>query len=391
MRKHKRLRSGYRSGTKKKSKKKLILRILFVIACVLVLTALAVLLGRHLNEKAKHAETLPFFESDTDVGSDVTAELFPDGIPSNTDVSELEVFAADVDITSGTDKEICAAIDLLSDKYNTVSVRITRDGKLVYTSRALMASIGMTPDNSSETTDDKGSSDTFDCLKAAAQMSHAEGKRLSAVYTAGDGVLGDGDEAVVAMSKEKLIVGELADLGFDEIIIDGLADDSDEITGEKLASVVSYLAALRSVSGNMAIGVTLPSSVYLVSQNASKIKTLSEYADFPAINVSVDTDDPDVAYAYVYDNCYSLKGNFSIYNIRGIITNSDKDVADAVNTALRDLSIRSTQFSVYVEDPSYAPDRGPSDTSKETVEIVSNDDAMRSDDYEAMGTEEPEN
>jgi hypothetical protein len=119
----------------------------------------------------------------------------------------------------------------------------------------------------------------------------------------------------------------------------------------------------------------------LVPQSASFIKTLSEYADFLAISVNTDAEDPAAAYSSVYDNCHSLKGNFSVYNIRGMIETDDVEVAQAVYAALCDLSVKSVQFSTYVSDPVYVVEI-PDDTPDESVDTGKvNDNAVSKEDY----------
>ncbi|MCQ2455936.1 MAG: hypothetical protein MJ096_01120 [Clostridia bacterium] len=398
MRRHRRIDAGYRSGPKKKSKKKLILRILFVIACAAALTAIAVFIGSRLNEKAKFAETLPRETAGDVLPVTDTAELYPDGIPSGSDASGIEICAADIDVRGLANKESYNTIDSLSPKYNALSVRITENGSLVYSSPALMDFIGIRTDAPSApdtvgTDEENGEpevteNNVFANIKAVVQMADAKGLRLSAIYTTDRAVLGDGDASVIALSKDKVILGELVSLGFDEVIIDGLANETEELTHDELRRIISYLARLRESSGDLDIGVTLPASVYLIPQTASKIKTLSEYADFLAIGISSNADDPETAFSLVYDNCYSLKGNFSVYNLRGIIRDTDPEMAEAVFAALRTLSVPSVQFTVFVEDPSFDPERGTDSTSPETWEEPVNDNAMRADDYTAVYDEE---
>ena len=411
MRLHRRIRLGRRrSGPKKKPKKKIILRVVFVILCAAALTGLSVLLGMYLRERAQFAETL-VHETTPDVSAvaEEPEELYPDGILSTSDARNIELCAADIDVTLGSTDSIRNLIGGLSDKYNAISVRVTsEEGELVYVSHALMELVGIdtgavtqnsaspvsdnslndttviADDDNPEESNDAGKSSepstVLDNLNAALEEAGDRSLRRSAIYVTSPDVLSGGTDAAVIGARDRAVIGELHSLGFDEVIIDGLVGEDDTLSHETLRSIVSYLALLRGGGNGIDIGITLPASVYLISQNASRIKTISEYADLLAIGINSESGTPEEAYSFVYDSCYSLKGNFSVYSIRGVITDRDPKVAAAVCASLCELSVGSVQFSVYVEDPSYSP--GESTGSTDAPETgISNDRAMRSEDY----------
>ena len=319
--------------------------------------------------------------------------------------------AADIDVTRGSSDDIRDLVKGLSDRYNAVSVRVTSDsGELVYVSRALMELVGIdtgavtqnsaaaASDSESEPATESEStggepkeseskktvaepSTVLDNINAALAAAGEKSLRRSAIYVTSGDSLGDGRDASVRAARDCAIIGELRSLGFDEVIIDGLVGEDDTLSHDTLREIVSYLSLLRGGGDGIDIGITLPASVYLISQNASRIKTLSEYADLLAIGIGSGAGTPDEAYSFVYDSCYSLKGNFSVYSIRGVITDSDPEIAAAVSASLRALSVGGIQFSVYVPDPTFVPDNGTDDTTGPETGI-SNDRAMRSDDYE---------
>ena len=413
MRLHRRIRLGRRrAGPKKKPQGKILFRIFFVIFCAAVLTGLSVLLGMHLRERARIAESM-----ERDVTTDVPGatveptELYPDGGRSTSDARSINVCAADIDVTRGSSDDIRDLVKGLSDRYNAVSVRVTSDsGELVYVSRALMELVGIdtgavtqnsaaaASDSESEPATESEStggepkeseskktvaepSTVLDNINAALAAAGEKSLRRSAIYVTSGDSLGDGRDASVRAARDCAIIGELRSLGFDEVIIDGLVGEDDTLSHDTLREIVSYLSLLRGGGDGIDIGITLPASVYLISQNASRIKTLSEYADLLAIGIGSGAGTPDEAYSFVYDSCYSLKGNFSVYSIRGVITDSDPEIAAAVSASLRALSVGGIQFSVYVPDPTFVPDNGTDDTTGPETGI-SNDRAMRSDDYE---------
>lgn len=418
MRLHRRNRIGrYRAGAKRKPKKKTVMRVLFVILCAAVLTGLSVLLGTHLKERAMYAETMSADTTDAATETEQPTELFGDGIVSTSDASSLKLFAADIDVTKGNPESIKALIDGMSDDYNAISIRITSDsGELIYTSEALLRLVGVDAggavQNTAETSDpaepeatdkDDGGDESSDApeskvaeastvldnLKSAIAAASERSLRCSAIYGIRADIFSDGVDAATASVIDRTVIEELDALGFDEVIIDGVVEDDDLLSYEKTGRIISYLALLRAGEGDIDIGLTLPSSVYLISQNASRIKTLSSYADFLAIGISAGDMSPDEAYSFVYDSCYSLKGNFSAYNIRGIIEDTDGEVADAVCASLRALSVENIQFSVYVKSPGFVPDRGDKSTTA-SMDGAVNDNALRRDDYESSETSEDE-
>ena len=397
MRRYRRI-GGYRSGQVKKSKKKLLIRIAFVAVCACILTLVSILLGTHLQKKADYSASISTESVENQETTEGIQNLFPDGIKvEDPSISKLEVTAADIDITSGSISDIREQINALSSVYNAVSVRITsEDGKLVYISPALMDHIGLDssliPDvntSSKADEDDKAKThDTYENLKHVLSVAKVKGLRTSIYFRTDPSAL---EQSVSAASKceiDSIIVAELSQLGFDEILIEGLVAEEGRISNDTLKSIIRYIAVLREKSEKIRIGINLEDSVYLVPQNASIIKTLSEYTDFLAISISTDITDADEAYSAVYDNCYSLKGNFSVYNLRGVIVTDIPEVANAVHASLASLSAKSTQFTVYVADPSYTPPVSNS-TVPETAESgVANENAKRSEDYETTAENE---
>ncbi len=404
MRRRRFIRGGYRSGIAKKSKKKIVIRVLFVILCAAALTAASVLLGAYLKTKAEHSTAKTESVTESAPTPVETSEPYPDGIPSVSDTSGLSVCAADIDITKGSVQSVYDRLSGLSDTYNAVSVRLVSDGKLVYVSPALLQYVGVSQDKLPEgggeeaAPEDDEESDSqslapaenvFANLSAVAEGAKKANLRLSAIYTVSPEILSGSDEAISDITKDKLIFGELVSLGFDEIIIDGLATEDEELSGDKLRSIVTYLAKLRSATGECDIGLTLPASVYLIPQMASKIKTLSEYADFLSIGIYSESDDPEIAYSLVYENCYSLKGNFSVYNIRGVIEEENPEVAAAIYASLKDMSVTSFQFTVYIPSPSFTPNEGAV-VESDTVDYKANENALRAEDYAVSASSEQE-
>lgn len=420
MRKHRYIRGGY-AGSVKKSRKKLIIRIAFVIGCALALTVFAVLLGSYLNGKAEESKALSTQTESAEATSEDISELFPDGVPvKDPSEAKREICAADIDITCADKDTLCKMIDDLSDEYNAVSLRINgADGKLVYISPALMEYVGLdynfanpsdegngstnidiTGDEndenneSGENTDDGENAsdspkvyDAYENLCAVISKAKEKNLRVVVVYNADSSCLDMNASALSKCEKDSVIAGELAALGCDELLIDGLCADEGQISHDTPKAIVRYLAVLRSRSEDLLLGLNFPDNVYLIPQNASTIKTLSEYADFLAISIGTSVTNADEAYSAVYDNCYSLKGNFTMYNLRGIIVSESIDIACAIHASLKALSAKSFQFTVYVADPKFAPESDAADTDSADETGAVNDNANRKEDYLVSETE----
>ena len=375
MRRRRLIRSAYRSGTKKKSIKPILIRVAFVLVLVAVTTSVALLLGSYLDERANFAESLLETHEKSESSNEKT-EMFPGGVLSDSDVTEKNVCAAHIEVVGVSEESVAESIRMLGDMYSAVSINVVSPtGSLVYLSDSLMNYVRLDGDlvvrpSAGEVEGSEVEGDALPAIKTALAVADELGMRKSAVFSASSNVLENSPVSHNERITDGIILGEMYDMGFDEVI-----------TTELLKKIVSYLSSLRDYSGEIDIGVVLPSSVYLVPQSASFIKTLSEYADFLAISVNTDAEDPAAAYSSVYDNCHSLKGNFSVYNIRGMIETDDVEVAQAVYAALCDLSVKSVQFSTYVSDPAYVVEI-PDDTPDESVDTGKvNDNAVSKEDY----------
>ena len=89
----------------------------------------------------------------------------------------------------------------------------------------------------------------------------------------------------------------------------------------------------------------------------------------------------------MYDNYYSLKGYFSMYSLRAVITGTDEKVASAVRASLSALSAKSFHFTSYIDDIGYDGGKDEPATDTDTSNGAANSNANRKEDYEQ--TEEP--
>ena len=383
MRKYKTFRSRYKTAARKKVVKKVVIRILFVLLCIAVLTAFAVFLGRRLNE---WSDTVESFMDTTEINTEPpeSTERFPDGVPSEPDTEYLAVRSAFIDLSLETPESVREKIDSLSGEYNAVTVSLTSDdGRLIYVSPALIDYVGMDSSAIEKLPEDDGeSANAYDTLKALISASHERSLRVCASFAADRTVLSDSVESGARRLIDRVIFAELDTIGFDEVLITGLVADDEDFDTLKIKAIVSYLSVLRQDSADLDIGTVLPSEVYLTPSNASLIATLAKYTDLSAMHVNSELDDPEAIYSSIYDNYHSIKGSFSVYNIRAVITETDTAKASAIWSAMKDLFNGSIQMSVYMEDPITAEEEESSAEDTEDTTDIYNENANRKDTYE---------
>ena len=383
MRRRRRRRTGVRS----KSKRTIIFRILFVVIAAAVITALAVLLGNYLGRKAAQAEKeLDGTVAEIPVTEPAESDLLPDGVPADGKADGLKIVAADIAIEGVSIDDIGEKMWGLDDEYNAVSVRVTRDGKLIYLSPAVMELSGM---ESPATPDEKKDCASLPALRDIVSSAKGLGLRTSCIYGTVPSVLGDGEDAKIRLRTDSAVIGELCDAGFDEIVIDGLIGEEGTLDFATLSSVIEYLAALRGTSGEADLGVVLPARVYLDAPAAGQIATLEKYTDLLAIGVQTgDATSAEEAYDAVEESCYNLKGNFSAHNLRAIITSTNVKAAFGAYRALRDLSVANVQFCAYVPSPAAdisEPQPEETHAAPAATEEKSNENALTGEKYKEMG------
>lgn len=367
-----------------RKKLKILFRILFVVVAAAVITALAILLGLHLKNKAASAESV----------LDGTEEFFPNGggreertLPSGAEAEyrdpDLKICAADLDIATLPEEDIMSRIVSLPAFYDAVSVRVSRGGSLIYVSPAVAELTRQTvPDAPS-------GEDSFVTLRVVndiVSVASRRGLRVSLIYESVPETLGK-DNSGLARSIDIAVIGELASLSPDEILIDGLISDGGTLDFDTLSEMIVYLSDLRSVSDDTALGVVLPSRVFLDTTTAAQIVNLSEYADILAVGIPTDgSEGEEGVYSSVGSECYGIRGNFSSYNLRAVVKADSAAAARGAYRALYDLGVTNVQLTAFVSDMSSKQEAEPSDigTEEPPIENRTNENAMTKDKYDTM-------
>ncbi len=389
MKKQKLKRRTYRPVSKKvKTVKKVVWRILFVLICAVALCVFSVYLGSWLKERAAQIDSI-LTPDDTAQTESVTHETIPPATDSPEE--EFSVSAAYLDVTAMTGAEIESYVYNLHESYNTVTVNIiSDDGKLIYVSPALLEYVKLDPSNVTVApivgnASDDGDSETYEIdalanIKTVLDSAKRKGLRTCAVYSAAPAVMYDKDYEG-AWEVDAVILGELYEMGFDEVLIRELFVGEGAFEAENTNKAATYAANLKEKAGEIGIGMVLPEEAFLISQNANVVKTLSGYVDFLSMYVDVDGADAEEAYSIAYEEFHSIKGTLNAYNVRAVILNEDEDVAAAVATALSDLASVSVQFTREVDSPVYSQELPEDTTETESSEAVYNENANRKDNY----------
>lgn len=153
----------------------------------------------------------------------------------------------------------------------------------------------------------------FETLKGAVSYAHSMGMRASAVFTRGD------------VKVDALIMNELCQMGFDEIIIRGFEDILSENGGD-ITKAVEYLEVVRK-SADCDIAVSLMPQAYTFARNSYHIEKLFTYTEFLAVDLTKSTVEEVAALADGFE------GSFSAYSLRALILAEQSDVYETLKTA----------------------------------------------------------
>ena len=375
-----------------RTKLKILFRILFVVIAAAVITALSILLGTHLKNKAASAESvLDETEAYFPEGGGREERTLPSGVKALLHDPELKICAADLDIATVSEEDLMDRIISLPAFYNAVSVRVSRGGSLLYVSPAVAELTRQAVPNGSAGGD--GINVTLSEINDIATVASKRGYRVSLIYGSTPEALG-GDGSALALSVDTAVIGELASLYPNEILIDGLIPEEGTLDFNTLSAMIEYLAALRSVSGDVSLGVILPSRVFLDTTTAAQIVNLYEYVDLLAVGIPTDSSaGEEGVYSSVGSECYSIRGNFASYNLRAVVTADSSAAARGAYRALVDMGVGNVQFTAYVADMSSKQEEASSkvETEEPPIDDRTNENAMTKDKYDTMPeqTEEP--
>lgn len=285
------MKRKYKSYTARKLK--LPKRLLFFGVCAIIFFLFAIILGNRLQDKLENTDIDKNpIETSVDI-SDKNEEGIRDGDAVHSDAYE-STKAYCIKIARDTDvSKIKSEINSLLGKYNAISLTIVENSRLTYASKV------------AEEHSRLDSSEAIASMEQLADIiAHAKmkGFAVSAIYEKSEDTLLDSEMA-----------GELADLGFTEIIICGYENLLGKSGGE-ISSCLDYLRAIRDSAKGAAISLSLSHEAYSYARNSYQIEKLFTYTEFLSVNMTaVDSE--------TFENFVSnYTGSFSAYSLRPIIS-----------------------------------------------------------------------
>lgn len=313
-----------------------LLRILFVLVAAAVITGAAILVGNLLLRKVEAAETL--LSANVSPSGNAAERVDGDSISPNVKTDVPLVHASGLSLTANTtDDRITGRMREMLGTFDTVSVTITDGtdhGDLLYTSPALIKLFRM-PENTA-------TDPLYTRLKAIANTANHSDLRCSAVLSAS---LPRTDTDTAALL-DGTIATELYQMGFQELLLtDVLGDGADT---DALNNLRRYLLSIQNTIGDtdgaFAVGVCLPTSVYLNTANAKQLQMLAETADFLAMDAA-DLPTTGPSGTTLSGICTSLSGSFQLYSLRVLLTTTDLDLLASQYKALTDMALNNLHFT----------------------------------------------
>ena len=332
----------YRSNRKSSgNKRKILLRILFVIAAAVIITAITLIIGNHLKKKVEAAEQ-PSTETHVSAGLQTERHIEENAIYSDYSptVFGASVIISDYAAADGEDEKRSIADDVktLSAHFDTLSIDLMdKNGELIYESAAMCA-ISRIPHGSE--------SEAETLIRSALTEAKKNGMRSTAV------IVPMISETTVsgAAAVDSALIGELSEMGFDEVLFDLTELTADDLNYDTASRIRTYVHECSSLTDNASkLGVALSADVFLNSSAAKQIQLIANAASFVA--VKFDLDEVYIttnAYNMVSDAVTSLLGNFSVYNMRVIIDSRFDIISAAVYSACKEHGVTNVSFSTFI-------------------------------------------
>ena len=282
--------------------------LIVVLVSLLIIVAGTILFGNHLKKQLESAAL-----DTSEIPTVDTSDPFdpdPDMPAAVHDEALLSVRGGYLDLSAIADAaDLRSRVEAVaSGGYNAVAfVVIDGEGMLTYASPAATAASRLPA---------KETLPTAENLAAAVSYAGELGLRACAVYTARP----EDTEADCA------IAAELAQAGFDEILIRGFEAHT-ALDGGVNDGILTYVRALRAAA-DIDLGVCLGQEVYTAAQYAPYIENLFRETEFLAIDLTAADGET------VTDLAEKLQGSFSAYLLRTVLDGADAEASAAVKAAL---------------------------------------------------------
>lgn len=306
-------------------------RVFFVLLCAALITGVAILTGNLLKNKVDAAnDLLESIEKEPVVGVE-TNDTIPELNLGGEVYSDFTVSASGAALSNYTTEDnLILRVNTISETYDTVSVTLSDENGIVYTSPALMDVLRL-PDTEGDA--------AYKMLVSLCTAAKAKNLRISGVLASSLPVM----ETKTAALVDATLAGELYSLGFDEVLFTHVMPE--ETDKERIQIAKDYLEAIRySIGSGLTIGAVLPVSVYRDISFTQQVQMMASVVDFLAVDftgVTVYNDDPNLTLEKV---CLSLKGTFQVYNLRIVLANPNLSQLAEQYNLLNSMELTNLQF-----------------------------------------------
>lgn len=300
----------------KKKKLKLNGKLVTVIVCFMLCVAATVFYGNHLKKKALESQTLLPETSETDNVSETTENII-----KTHDVRSVNAVLLPQEWASGTEALKTAVAGITSSGHDAATIVLRHDDGYPMYASGITASVSQT-----------GATPPPVALTELISELHKAGVYICGYFKSGI-TGGSGYTSEFIRSYEIALIGELYAAGIDEILLDGLDPDSTSMTW-----ISDLYAEIRKSYPNLVIGITVPAQAVLYDNSSVLFNTLSNTADFIALDMSKTETD---GYKKLLSDSTLY---FSKYNIRALIAAADTEQLSQRLSILNDAAVHNRQI-----------------------------------------------
>jgi len=308
--------SGKKSQSRLKSnRKKLIINIIIIILVITICVALSLILGNHLKHKLEEAElsTQPVEELitpqdtvQTDPGEGV------DFVKNDHAAGAMAAVFGYLDLEGCPDEEsVQGFVNAMKDNGYTGIVFNVRgkDGNYAFASKAASGLSRVT---------EPGGVPSYDFLNDAVNTASTLGMRSAAYIDLGD-IFSSGERERVGQTIDRAVIKELSDMGFSEIIFDGITEDRD-FTIDFSKQLYSYVSALREECPGTDFALVIDPAILENPEKTPPLEVAFRFIDLFALDL---TNKEVYTPEKISEMLDKFSGSFSAYSLLTLLDGSD--------------------------------------------------------------------
>lgn len=310
-------------------KKKLLRRVSTVLVAVVLITGATVIYGNYLNKKAQSSA-----ESDhagigrEDIYDDEEAPVI---IPPSEGGAGSTETVKGVCVPLG--EAFAERLGASTDGYTGTLIPLTGDGGYLLYNSLRAGEYSRLPVNPSIP--------QMSDLTVAVSEAKRCGLRVCALMTSSVRITDDEGEYEAAIAADARIAADALEAGFDELIISSLVSDPEDISGETAHVILRYINQIVAASGNTAVILALPPSVYETATLSPQIELFVSRGVSLALELTAEQSTPE----YLGYICEKLAGTVSVYNMRMLFAPSNTSVVSGLEEKLREAGHENYLFT----------------------------------------------